>query len=155
MTNETGLPGASAEDAVDIGEMRDDDWIMLRAPMRAWEWIGLPLFLLALIALVGYLGFRLAPHPTPTVGAVALIVTSVLSVAATVVVGVFGYRSYARATAASARTLFKAMDLWSLFYAADLMVFVLITGNWGYVIVAVVLGLFVRLSRGRARSQIN
>jgi hypothetical protein len=151
VTDETGLPGASAEDAVDTGEMTDDDWIMLRAPMRAWEWIALPLLLLALIALVGLL----TPHPTPIVGAVALIVTSVLSAAATVVVGVFGYRSYARATPDAARSLFKAVDLWSLFYAADLMVFVLITGKWGYLIAPVSLGVFVRLSRRRACSPIR
>jgi uncharacterized membrane protein len=132
-------------------EMSDDDWIMLRAPAQVWEWIGLPIFYLVLIGFGGYLAVKLTPHPIPVIGAIALIITSVLSVVAAVVVGVFSYRSYALATPDAARRLFKAMNPLQWCFAGNVLVLVLLTGVWIALVFPVGLILFARLSLPRSR----
>ena len=151
VTDEPSPPEDGAEKAVEPGEMSDDDWIMLRAPVRAWEWLALPIFYLVLIGLAGYLGVTLTPHPIPIVGAAALTVTSVLSVVAAIVVGAQGYRSYAFATPDAARSLFKAMRLVAWCFASNMLAFALLTGIWAGVVFPICMLLFARLSRPGSR----
>jgi hypothetical protein len=70
-------------------------------------------------------------------------------VLATVVVGVFSYRSYALATPDAARNLFKAMKplLWCC--AANVLGFALLTGIWLVLAYPIGLIIFARLSRAR------
>lgn len=151
VTDESSPPEDGAENSVEPDEMSDDDWIMLKAPTRVWEWVALPIFYLVLIGLAGYLGFKLTPHPIPIVGAVALTATSVLSVVAAIVVGAYGYRSYALATPDAARSLFKSMSLVLWCFAADMLAFALLTGMWLVVVFPIGLILFARLSRPGSR----
>lgn len=143
-----------AELAESIELSPEDNELLLRVPLTTLEWLGLPIFLVALTALFAYAGLAMYSGPVKSVESGVVIVVAVLSGAAGITVGVFAYRAFARFTPDAARAYFRALRWWCAAYAVMGIVIAIISQHFvGLVTMAVAAVVRLVVWRRRRRAE--